>query len=115
MTPLYGTAAYTDPVPREEGWYAVRSRVTWTPRGGVATTVTGDYLDAREPGEAVELACGFGEAVADLGLADWRWTDEYVVLLCDDVDRQLLAAPRAVLRCPLGEAVIELVAVSAPG
>lgn len=111
MTPLYDTSPYTDPVPRDEGWYAVRCRVTWTPRGGVAVSATGDYMDVRWIGGAVELACGIGEAVVDLGLTEWRWRDEHVVALCEDVDAQLLAAPRAVLRCPLGEAVVELVAV----
>jgi hypothetical protein len=108
MTPSYSTVPYTVPVPREPGWYTVNCRVTWTPLGGVAVSVTGDYLDVRELGGAVELACGFGEALVDLGLADWRWRDGHVVALCDEVDRQLLLEPTATLKCPIGTAVIEL-------
>lgn len=90
--PLYDTRPYTVPIPREPGWYTVTCRVTWTPRGG-----------------AVTLSCGLGEALVDLELTDWRWPDDHVRALCDDVDRQLLLAPTATLRCPMGTAVIELV------
>lgn len=107
--PLYDTRPYTVPVPREPGWYTVTCRVTWTPRGGEAMSATGDYLDTRQIGGAVTLSCGLGEALEDLSLTDWRWTDDHVRALCDDVDRQLLLEPTATLRCPMGVAVIELV------
>ncbi|TXI55652.1 hypothetical protein [Mycolicibacter arupensis] len=72
-------------------------------------SATGDYLDTRYLGGAVELGCGFGEALADLGLTDWRWSDEHLLAVCGEVDRQLLLAPTATLKCPMGVAVIDLV------
>lgn len=108
-TPLYDTALYIVPVPRLGDWYDVYCSVTWTPRGGVAVSATGAYLDARAVGVAVSLGCGIEGALADLGLTDWRWTDEHLLAVCDEVDRQLLLAPTATLRCPMGTAVIDLV------
>jgi hypothetical protein len=113
--PLYDTRPYTVPVPREPGWYTVTCRVTWTPRGGESVTATGDYLDARYLGGAVALSCGLREALVALELTDWRWPDDHVRALCDEVDRQLLLAPTATLRCPMGVAVIELVPPTSKG
>lgn len=107
--PLYDTCPYTDPVPRLGDWRDVWCRVTWTPRQGDAVAVTGGYLDARGMGGAVSLGCGFAEAVDDIGLGAFVWSDEHIIGVCSEVDRQLAMAPTATLRCPLGVAVIELV------
>lgn len=87
----------------------VCAKITWTPREGAATTVTGPYLDGCRDGSAIVLSCGIEALLTDLDL--WpviaaddrkRWT------ICDLVNRQLEHRPWAVLTCPEGRARLEL-------
>lgn len=101
----YSTAVYIDQVERAPGYHDVRARLVWTPRdGGDERVVVGEYLDADGVGGAITLGCGIDGAAADLGLEGLVLSrgDDYLLALCDIVDRQLAAGPRARLVCPEG-------------
>ncbi|MBN7457363.1 hypothetical protein [Mycobacteroides abscessus] len=73
-------------------------------------TVTGEYLDADGPAGLITLGCGIDCCVEDLGLEEMVLPrgDEYLLMLCELVDRQLLREPKARLVCPEGTVEITL-------
>jgi hypothetical protein len=107
---VYDCRPFIDPEPRVPGFHDVHCRLTWTPHdpGAQARTVVGAYLDAESRSGPVELGCGIETALCDLGVADLVDYD-HLVPLADAVSRQLADTPRAVIRCRLGTAQVELV------
>ncbi|MCV7194100.1 hypothetical protein [Mycolicibacterium brumae] len=104
MIPAYDTRPLVNPTPRWPGFHAVNVRAVWTPTDGDPITVVGDYLDAAEPGAAVELGCGIEELATDLGVERLVFPRglNYTITICTLVDRQLLQRPVAEVRCPDG-------------
>lgn len=107
----YNTRPFIDPIPRAPGWYDAHCHVSWHPRGGEPTVVTGAYLDAHAPDGAVSLGCGVEEAADDVGMGDWlaEAADDELTGLCDLVTTQLAERSWAEVKCPLGMVRIGLV------
>lgn len=110
----YDTAAFIDPTPRVPGFHDAWCRVTWTPRGGDPVTVTGGYLDGDSPNGTVSLGCGIECAVDALGISDLLADSDHIVAVADLVSAQLAERPWATVKCPDGEAWLELVAREYP-
>lgn len=103
----YDTRAYIAPEPRIPGWYDVAVTVTWTPRGGEPVQVQGKFLDANDPAGPVFVGCGIEGLIEQLDL--WRVVDDHLLMICDLVDRQLAERPWAEIKCPQGQAILELI------
>lgn len=117
---MYDTAAYIHREPREyddaencetctDLYGDVCARVTWTPRGGEPSIVTGPYLDGNRATGEIVLSCGIEAMLTDLNL--WpvienddskRW------VICDLVNAQLSVRPWAEIVCREGSARLEL-------
>lgn len=100
----YDTRPFIDPVERAPGYHEVRCRVTWTPREGDPVAITGEYLDGDGVGGMITLGCGIDGAATDLGVESLVLPcgDDYLMRLCELVDRQLEREPHARLVCPEG-------------
>lgn len=57
----------------------------------------------------VQLLCGIGEAACNLDLPEILDDEEYVLMICELVDKQLVERPEATLVCPAGTLHIKLI------
>ncbi|PIB73793.1 hypothetical protein [Mycolicibacterium brumae] len=106
----YDTSCYIDPDPRMPGFHDVGCRIRWIPRtdGRPELRVAeGDFLDGDSRDGAITLGCGIEEAAHQLGI-DFLHEIDHLLDICELVDRQLAEHPWAMLKCPQGTAVIEL-------